>query len=130
MSLGAIFGRGATAPKAPPAGGHTPANGRTPGAPANGQNHRPGQDSPDDIAGNQMPPGKQKMTTGDKLGMAANIGMAGSMIVPMLPIGGGEKKKEGQPAPGQQPEGQHIEDPTAYKTNQVKTAVGPPPVNW
>lgn len=126
MSVGALLGRGTTAPKPTPAPGHTPANGKTPGAPANGQPHRPGQDSPDDIAGNQVPP---KSTMGDKIQTAANIGMAGSMIVPMLPIGG-EKKKEGQPPPGHKQEGPHIEDPELYKQNQVKTAVGPPSINW
>lgn len=125
IGLPPFMARGASGTKSVPHDA-PPANGSKPGAPANGQAHKPGQDSPDDIAGNQVPP---KKTLGDKIGVAANIGMAGSMIVPMLPIGG-DKKKEGQPPPGQNPEGPHIEDPAAYKQNEVRTAVGPTPINW
>lgn len=126
VGIPSFMSRGAGGAKVPAANGGPAANLSKPGAQANGQPHKPGQDSPDDIAGNQMPP---KKTMGDKLGMAANVAMAGSMIVPMLPMGG-DKAKEGQPPPGKKPEGQHIEDPALYKQNQVKTAVGPPPVNW
>lgn len=127
VGIPSFISRGTSGAKAaPPTRETPPANGSKPGEPANGQPYKPGQDSPDDIAGNQVPP---KKTMGDKLGMAANVAMAGSMVIPMLPMGG-DKQKEGQPPPGQNPEGPHIEDPTGYKQNQVKTAVGPTPINW
>ncbi|MDB5104452.1 MAG: hypothetical protein JWP91_2141 [Fibrobacteres bacterium] len=128
VSIPSFFSRGASGAKAPEAPGAPVNNPVKPGAGPGGKPHKPGQDAPDDLAGNQLPE-KGKMSTGDKMQVGGNVLMAGSLIVPMIPgLNGSEKKKETPPGPT--PEGQQIEDPAQYKQNQVKSAVGPTPINW
>jgi hypothetical protein len=128
VAIPSFFSRGASGAKPPVGGPEAPVSHAVkPGGGPGGTPHKPGQDSPDDIAGNQLPE-KGKMSMGDKLQVGGNVLMAGSMVAPMIPGLNGEKKKE--TPPGQTPEGQQIEDPTQYKQNQVKSAVGPTPINW
>jgi hypothetical protein len=127
IGMPSFFSRGAGGAKPPmdPPGG--PVNkAANPGAGPGATPHKPGQDAPDDLAGNQLPE-KGKMSMGDKMQVGGNVLMAGSMVAPMIPgLNGSEKDKK----PPGGPEGPHIEDPELYKQNQVKTAVGPTPINW
>ena len=127
IGMPSFFARGATGTKAgnTPGGGPVSHQARPNGSQAPG--HKPGQDSPEDLAGNAAP---ENMSKNDRFQTFSNVAFAGSSILPMIPgLGGGEKNK--QPPPGSQENGgQPIEDKTEYNQNKIRTAVGGTPVNW
>lgn len=119
MGIGNFTARGASQAKPASVPAKTQAPAEKP--PANDA-HKPGQEAPDHLRDAQPQQGKWER----RLGVAGNVGMAGSMIYPMIQDQMQKKDQSAQPQNGEP----QIQDKELYNQMKVSTAVGPPPVNW